>query len=202
MDDATRLTAEHYQHTYELTLKMWEQRNTTLLLLLLVVGGATVLTYNVPQARPLLVDLIAKVLAITSPDRLKELQLSFPYGLVQSILLMIILYLMVILYHRTVFIRRCYRYLAALEPEIKAGLALPPAAVAFTRESTFYKQDAAPFSRYVGLTYIVMLGLLLLSFLGLRIAADFASGNTWIGIADLIIAAPTLLFFAGYARAS
>src|SRR5882672_8946377 len=124
MDDVTKLTAEHYQKTYELTLQMWEQRNTTFLLLLTVVGAATVLTFNVPQAQPLLVDIIAKFVGITDAERLKDLRQSFPYGVVQSILLMTVLYLMVILYHRTVFIQRCYAYLGAIEPELKKSLRL------------------------------------------------------------------------------
>ncbi|MEE8586796.1 MAG: hypothetical protein V3T83_18290 [Acidobacteriota bacterium] len=202
MDDATKLTAEHYQKTYELTLQMWEQRNTTFLLLLAVVGAATVLTFNIPQAEPLLVDLIAKVVGITEAARLKELRLSFPYGVVQSILLMIILYLTVILYHRTAFIRRCYLYLGAIEPEIKSGLGLPTQAVVFTRESTFYQQHKAPFARYVAATYIAMLGSLLVIFLGSRVYADFAAGSLLVAAIDVALAAPTLLFFIGYARSS
>jgi hypothetical protein len=202
MDEATKLTAEHYQKTYELTLQMWEQRNTTFLLLLAVVGAATVLTFNVPQAEPLLVDIIAKIVGISDASRLKELRLSFPYGVVQSILLMTILYLMVILYHRTVFIQRCYRYLSEIEPEIRRGLGLPENAVAFTRESTFYQQYKAPFSRYVAAIYIAMLGALLVAFLGSRVYADFTTGNVLVGIIDIALALPTLLFFLGYARSS
>jgi hypothetical protein len=202
MDESIKLTAEHYQKTYELTLQMWEQRNTTFLLLLAVVGVAAVLTFNVPQAEPLLVDIIAKVVGITDVGRLNELRQSFPYGVVQSILLMTILYLMVILYHRTAFIRRCYSYLSAIEPEIKRGLGLTDPAVAFTRESTFYQQNKAPFARYVAWTYIAMLGSLLLAFLGWRIYLDFASCNMLFGFIDVALAAPTLLFFVGYARSS
>lgn len=203
MDDkATELIAEHYQKTYELTLQMWEQRNTTFLLLLAVVGTATVLTFNVSQAEPLLVDIIAKVVGITDAGRLGELRKSFPYGVVQSILLMAILYLMLILYHRTAFIRRCYVYLGAIEPEIKSRLGLADDATAFTRESTFYERNKAPFAGFVAATYIAMLGCLLVAFLGSRVYADFSSGNCLVGIIDIALAAPTLLFFIGYARSS
>jgi len=202
MQQGTDIVAEHYQKTYELTLQMWEQRNKTFLLLLAVVGAAALLTFNVSQAQPLLVDVIAKVVGITEATRLRELRQSFPYGLIQSILLMIILYLMVILYHRTAFIRRCYYYLGAVEPEIKVSLGLPENAVAFTRESRFYHQHKSPFARFVAITYIGMLGLLLTVFLGVRIYTDFSSGNALVGIVDVALAGPTLLFFVAYARSS
>jgi hypothetical protein len=202
MADVAQITADHYQKTYELTLQMWEQRNTTFLLLLAVVGASAVLTFNVPQAQPILVDIIAKVVGITDNDRLKELRQSFPYGVVQSILLMTVLYLMVILYHRTVFIRRCYSYLGAIEQEIKNNLGLPRETIAFTRESTFYRNYKAPFARYVAGTYIAMLGSLLVSFLGSRIYADATSGNLLVTAIDIALAAPTMLFFIGYARSS
>lgn len=202
MEDSTKIVAEHYQKTYELTLQMWEQRNTTFLLLLAVVGAAALLTFNVPQAEPLLVDIVAKIVGISDASRLKELRQSFPYGIIQSILLMIVLYLMVILYHRTAFIRRCYFYLGGIEPELKLGLGLPQEAVAFTRESTFYHKHKAPYSRFVAITYVGMLGLLLVAFLGLRVYSDFSSGNIVFAIVDLALAVPTLLFFTGYARLS
>lgn len=202
MDETYKLTAEHYQKTYELTLQMWEQRNTTFLLVLVVVGGATMLTFNVSQAEPLLVDILAKIVGITDASRMADLRRSFPYGLVQSTLLMTILYLMVILYHRTVFIQRCYLYLGAIEPELKRGLGLPADSVAFTRESKFYHDHKAPFARFVAATYIGMLGALLLAFLGSRIYTDFAAGNGVVGVVDLALAAPTMLFFTGYARSS
>jgi hypothetical protein len=64
MTPGTELIAEHYQKTYELTLAMWEQRNRTFLILLATVGIATLLTFNVSQAQPLLVDLIANAVGI------------------------------------------------------------------------------------------------------------------------------------------
>lgn len=202
MGENAELLAEHYQKTYELTLTMWEQRNTTFLLLLIVVGAATLLTFNVSQAEPLLVDLLAKVVGVSDSNRLKDLRGSFPYGFIQSILLMVILYLMIILYHRTAFIRRCYSYLSAVEPEIKACLDLPEEAVAFTRESKFYQSHKSPFAQFVAVTYIGMLGFLLLCFLGGRIFTDFYTGKLLIGIVDLLLAAPTLLFFIAYVRSS
>lgn len=202
MDDATKLTVDHYQKTYELTLQVWEQRNRTFPLLLAVIGLAALLTYNVPQAQPLLVDIIAKLVGITDATRFAELRQGFPYGLVQSILLMVILYLMLILYHRTSYIQRCYTYLCALEPEIRSRLGLSDDAVTFTREGTFYHRHKAPFQRFVGVTYVAMLGLLLTAFLGSRIYTDFASGRIVIGLVDVALALPTMLFFIGYARSS
>lgn len=202
MDETNKMMAEHYQKTSELTLQMWEQRNTTFLLLLAVVGAATVLTFKVSQAEPLLVDIIAKIVGITEAPRLTELRQSFPYGVVQSILLMTVLYLMLLLYHRTAFIRRCYSYLGAIEPELRDGMALGPGSVAFTREGRFYLQHRIPFAKLVGLTYIVMLGALLLAFLGSRIYIDFVNRNFIVGVVDLVIAAPTMLFFIGYVRSS
>ncbi|MGF6408363.1 hypothetical protein [Paraburkholderia sp. MM5482-R1] len=202
MHESAQIVAEHYQKTYELTLQMWEQRNTTFMQLLAVVGVAALLTLNVPQAQPLLVGLIAKVAGISGESGLRDLRRGFPYGLIQSILLMVILYLMAILYHRTALIRRCYAYLGAMEPEIKTSLHLKPEAVAFTRESTFYRQHEAPFGRLVAITYVGMLGALLASFLGAHIFADFSHGNYMIGVADVALAIPTILFFTAYARLS
>lgn len=57
-------------------------------------------------------------------------------------------------------------------------------------------------ARYVAAIYIVMLGALLLAFLGSRITANFGAGNIFVGVVDLAFAIPTLLFFVGYARSS
>ncbi|TFW29504.1 hypothetical protein [Massilia horti] len=202
MQEGTDLLVDHYQKTYEVTLHVWNERNRTFLLLLAVVGGATLLTFNASQAQPLLVDLIAKFLSIADAGRRDELRGSFPYGLVQSILLMVVLYLTLLLYHRTTFIKRSYRYLGVLEDEIRAGLGVAPASSAFTREGTFYLRQQLPLSRFVGMTYVVMLGLLLGAFLGMRIYTDLLSGSLWFALVDLVLALPTLLFFGAYARAS
>jgi len=194
--------AEHYQKTFELALATWEKRNQTFLLLLGVVGAATLLTFNVPQAQPLLVDLVMKVLGITDTNRAAELRTSFPYGLIQSILLMVVMYLMLILYHRTATIQRFYKYMSLLENEIRDSLALPSTAASFTRESSFYQAHKPVLGRFVAASYIGMLGLLLVSFLGLRIVGDITTGNMWVAVVDVVLAIPTLVFFYGYARSS
>lgn len=197
-----QILADHYQKTFELTLTTWEKRNQTFLLLLAVVGVATLLTFKVSQAEPLLVDLIVKLLDIKEEVRYDELRRSFPYGLIQSILLMVIMYLTLILYHRTATIQRFYRYLAKLETELRSELALPATAVTFTRESTFYSEHKPTLGRFVAMSYIALLGCLLVTFLGLRIFSDFTSGNIVVAIADLLLAVPTAIFFYGYARSS
>jgi hypothetical protein len=202
MQEGTNLLAEHYQKTFEVTLEVWNQRNKTFLLLLAVVGGATLLTFNAAQAQPLLVDLIAKLLSIQDASRHKELRASFPYGLIQAILLMIVLYLTLVLYHRTMFIQRSYKYLGKLEGEIRSGLNLDTTSAAFTREGAFYEGNTPRLRHAVAIAYVGMLGLLLLAFLGMRIFSDFAAGSYLLGILDVLVASPTLLFFGAYASAS
>ena len=147
-----KLLAEHYQKTFELTLTVWEQRNRTFLILLAVVGVASLLTFNVSQAQPLLADLISKTVGVEDATRRAELRTSFPYGLIQSILLMVVLYLTLLLYHRTTFILRSYEYLAAIEKELRDALALSSQMVSFTRESSFYMQHRPALSKVIGAT--------------------------------------------------
>ncbi|OAI06223.1 hypothetical protein [Methylomonas methanica] len=199
--NADIILADHYQKTFELTLVTWEKRNQTFLLLLAVVGIATLLTFNVAQAQPLLVDLIADALDIEDTRR-TELRGSFPYGLVQSILLMVVFYLTVILYHRTATIQRFYVYLANIETEIRQHIALPLGSKSFTRESDFYVANRPTLGRFVAASYIGMLGLLLLAFLGMRVYSDFSNGNLGTGIADVFLSIPTIVFFYAYARIS
>ena len=196
------LLTEHYEKTYETTLKVWEQRNKTFLVLLAVVGVATLLTFKVSQTQPLLVDLIAKTLSITDANRIAELRLSLPYGVIQSILMMVILYLTVILYHRTTFILRNYLYLGALETEIRPGMGLTEESVAFTREGKFYQDHQPCLSRIVGLAYVVMLGILLFAFFGMRIYTDLSTGTLWFTIIDAFLSLSSLIFFVAYACAS
>ena len=202
MTEGIDLLAAHYEKTYETTLKVWEQRNRTFLILLAVVGVATLLTFKVSQAQPLIVDLIAKIFAIKDTARIAALRISLPYGLIQSILLMVILYLMIILYHRTTFILRNYQYLDAVEKEIRKGLKFPDDRVAFSREGSFYKEHKPYLAKFVGLAYIVMLGVLLTVFLGMRVYADLTSGNVWFTIIDVLLSLSALIFFGAYAHAS
>jgi hypothetical protein len=85
MDNAQLLT-EHYQKTYELRYEFWKQRNLTFLILLGVIGLATLLTFAPAQTNPLLIDWIAKALAISEPGRIAQLEKSFPWAIVQTLL--------------------------------------------------------------------------------------------------------------------
>ena len=202
MQQGTELLAEHYQKTFEFTLKLWEQRNRTFLWLLFVVGSGTLLTFRVSQAEPLLVDFVAKMFNIENEERMNELRTSFPYGLIHSILLMAVLYLTVQLYHRTITITRNYHYLSKMEEEIRSGLGFQDPLVSFTREGKFYWEMSPRFSKQIGVAYIAMLGLLLSAFLGMRIYADIKAGDAFVIAVDLILGLLALVFFAMYAYSS
>ncbi len=197
-----QLLTEHYQKTYELTYELWKQRNKTFLVLLGVIAAATLLTFGSAQTNPLLIAWIAKSLGITESSRIAELQRSFPFALLQSLLLIVVFYLIVSLYHRALYVLRNYRYLGELEHEIREQLKLSPDSVAFTRESTFYWSDRAPLLGAIKWVYILFVGALLFAFLGGRTYHDFRAGNILLGLIDLIISAPTIVFFIAYAFAS
>jgi hypothetical protein len=203
MQPYTLLLAEHYQKAHEQTNYFWEKRNRTFLILLGVIGAGTLLTYKVPLAAPLLADLVSKLLGIEDAAQRAELRNSFPYGLLQSILLMVVFYLTVSLYHHTTSIQRGYLYLEKVEEDIRQSLSLPESSVSFTREGRFYwTYRPRFFSSLLGAVYVGMLGLLLMAFLGMRIYDDFSSGQRLFGVVDVLIAAPTLLFFCAYAVSS
>jgi hypothetical protein len=109
---------------------------------------------------------------------------------------------MVILYHRTTFILRNYQYLDVVEKEIREGLKIPDDRVAFSREGSFYKEHKPYLSKFVGLAYIVMLGVLLTVFLGMRVYTNLTSGNVWFTIIDVLLSLSALIFFGAYAHAS
>jgi hypothetical protein len=198
MKDKAGILPEHYQKNYELTFELWKQRNQTFLILLAVIGAATLLTFSAAQTNPLLVRWIAKALGVTDRQDAQELGKSFPFGLLQSLLLVVVFYLVVNLYHRALYVLRNYRYLAGLEREIRQQLGCP----AFTREGGFYWSDRASLQSAVKWCYIVLVGCLLFAFLGVRVYEDFRTRTLTLVIVDLVVSLATSLFFSAYARSS
>jgi len=202
MKESADLLADHYQKTYELTFELWKQRNQTFLTLLGVIGGATLLTFSPAQTEPLLVLWLAKGLGVTEKQGIRDLGAGFPFGLLQSLLLVVVFYLMVNLYHRSLYVLRNYKYLAHLEQEIRNALGLLPDANAFTREGRFYWSDRAFLQGIVKWCYIGLVGCLLFAFLGGRTIEDFRTRTLLLACVDLAISLPTAVFFLAYARAS
>lgn len=196
------LLVEHYHKTYDLTFSVWESRNQSLLILLAVVGFSTLLTFNVSAAQPLLVDIIAKLCGVTSDERIAELKKSFPYGIIQSIFIIVVFYLTINLYHKTSFIRRSYKYLSGVESDIRIALNLPVGSISFTREGDFYNNHRTFSSFMTGLSYVLILGVLLFSFLGMRLLNDWHTQDYFILITDVCLALGILYFFMVYAHLS
>lgn len=69
-----------------------------------------------------------------------------------------------------------------------------------TSESTFYWTNRGRMMGLVKWTCIVFLGLLPLAFLLERIVDDFLNNDNLLGIVDIFIATPTLIFFVEYSK--
>jgi hypothetical protein len=202
MDEKAKLLVDHYQKTFELTYELWEQRNRTFLILIGVIGAATLLTFRIFEANSLLVDLVAKALNITDPNRVETLRKSFPFGILQSVLLFVIFYLMMNLYHRAVSVLRNYRYLGLLETEIRKYLNLLDTEVAFSREGNFYWHNRGWVLGVVKWIYFALLGALLLSFLVGKSINDISTGSRILIAVDALMGIPTLFFFGAYVKSS
>ena len=190
--DKPELLVQHYQDTYQLTYQLWQQRNRLFLTLLGVVALASLLTYA-PETNSILLSWIGKAVGITDHNKLTA---GIPFALMQAVVLAVVFYLMVNLFHRALYILRNYRYLGALEIEIRKALKLEEADHAFTRESKFYWSDRQWALGTVKYVYVIFLGLLLLAFFGGRLYTD--RGNWLLVAVDVALAIPTLGYFYAF----
>ncbi len=202
MSSRAEILSNHYKDTFDFTLKLWDQRNRTFIILLLVVGVASLLNIKGSQAHPLLVDAIINYLDISDQNRVDDLRKSFPIGLIHSILLMVILYLMVQLYHRTITITRNYSYLGKMEDEIRKDLGVVGDKISFTREGKFYNDNSPSSTKYIRYTYLIMLGLLIITFLVVRFQSNFSSENVVTIIWDTALGLTILFFYGAYVYVS
>ena len=100
---------EHYQKTYEITHELWRERNSTFLVLVAFLAGATMLfSLGQPQANSLLVVWIAKTVGMTDQTQITALQNSANFDLLEVLVLAVVFYLIVNLYHRTQNVLRLY----------------------------------------------------------------------------------------------
>jgi len=193
------LLIDHYQKTYEITYELWKARNRLFPTLAMVIGGGALLAFRVPEAEPLFVAVLAGLLRL-DPAQQANLQASFPFEIVQTVILVIVFHLMLDLYRHTLDITRTYQYLNRLEDEIRQIASLPEKSVAFTREGRFY-QEHKPRGLAGGIrwVYTLALGVLLAVFLYARIAGDIQQGNWLFTGANIAIAVPTVFYFFAYA---
>lgn len=203
MDDLVpKLLVEHYQKTSELTYRYWTQRNRTFLIMIAVIGVGTLLTYRASEANPILVIWAANALNITDATKIKEFRDGFPFALCQAVLLTAVFYLMVSLYHRSVCVSRSYEYLGLLEGEIRECLSISAGRMGFARESGFYWNDRPWLLDWIKYFYTLLLGVLLIAFIGGRIWSDFRKETWAVVLMDFVISTPILICFGGYAKYS
>src|SRR3712207_4007359 len=83
------ILAEHFQKTFELNHSLWEERNKNFLVLLGVAGVELLLIYRTDGVLRVIADFYSKFLKDKSPD---DIASGFPFNLLISILLVVILY--------------------------------------------------------------------------------------------------------------
>jgi hypothetical protein len=178
------------------------QRNNSFLLLVGSVAFASVLTFSPAGGQPLLIAWLAKALDINNASGLETLRASIPFTLVQGILFLLVFYFMFNLYQRSYQLIRNFQYLAALEGEIRTAMELPSTSHAFTRESTFYRQQKWPLRRLIKWTYVILLGGMLTTFVFGRLWYDYQSGYRLVTAADAVILTSTLIYYGAYVNFS
>lgn len=197
----SELLAEHYQKTYEVTYELWRERNRMFPSLAAAIGGGLLLAFKIPAANNLVVGLIAAVLKMDNAQQ-TTLQTNFPFEILQTVLLAVILQLMLDLYRHTLDIDRGYEYLGGLEVEIRQSLGLAKNTIAFTREDEFYQHHHPKLqSRGIRWVYNIVLFFLLGFFLIARIGDDLQRGNLAYIVVNTVIAVPIVVYFIAYATA-
>src|SRR6185295_18157300 len=120
-EDGGKITEQlfdHYQETYEKTYEMWRERNRMFPTLAAVIGGGAMLAFRVPEAESLFVALLGGMFRL-DPGLQASLQKSFPFEILQTVIMVVVFHLMLDLYRYTLDINRSYLYLGGLEKEIR-----------------------------------------------------------------------------------
>lgn len=172
--------AEHFQKTFELNHSLWEERNKNFLVLLGVTGVELLLIYRTDGVLRVIADFYSRFLKDKSPHDIAN---GFPFNLLISIILVVILYLMIQIYHRTSHINRTYGYLEKVESDLRNTLEITTGD-SLTREGAYYKNNPRYLLKLTGVVYALLLGTLLL-FVGY--------GKVWLLRPTITISIDTLL---------
>ncbi len=191
------LLAEHYQHTFTLTYDYWQQRNRLFLILIAVIAVGSLLLFRVQGADLLVIALLRSLSGLDSLDISPD-----QFRFLQSLLLIVVFYLVFNMHHRNLAVLRNYQYLGQMEREIRARLGLGKEEASFTREGDYYWQSRTWGQRAAKWVYIILLGLGLLLFLIGRLVADFQTGAVLAVVLEALISAATLFYYVLYAVSS
>ncbi|HET7156737.1 MAG TPA: hypothetical protein VFI87_15345 [Hyphomicrobiaceae bacterium] len=172
---------DHYQETYRVTHRFEYERNRLFVLFILVLIVAIYLALNKEVAQVAL-DFFAPK-SDAAKDALAKVNF---YRIFNVISIMAAFYIVVNLHHRYSTIKRNYNYLAKLEHEIREELQIKPPQIAFTRESTFYEQNRSSLSKFVRISYSIILISFVMLFLGIRLWSDWPGWPGGRSTADLM----------------
>jgi hypothetical protein len=194
--------AEHYQKTFEIAYENWKERNKLFVLLVLTAGVGLLLLLRVPTADALLVAAITKFLNITDQTAIANLQTSFPFDILLSIILVVMFYQMQRLYSTNMSVMRIYAYLGELEKDIQPHLGLPAGSPAFTREGKYYWGRRSWMQGVAKYYYVAVLFIILVPFIVAKLTSDFSDPNWLVIIVDLVVSIMIVLSWFEYARSA
>lgn len=190
--------AEHFQKTFELNHSLWVERNKNFLVLLGVAGVELLLIYRTDGVLRVITDFYSKFLRDKNPE---DIASGFPFNLLISILLVMILYLMIQIYHRTSHITRTFGYLEKVESDLRNTLEITTGD-SLTREGDYYKNNQRYLLKGTGVVYSLLLGALLI-FVGygrlspLRLTATI-SIDTLLPVVDVLVVGMIALYYLNY----
>jgi uncharacterized membrane-anchored protein YitT (DUF2179 family) len=190
--------AEHFQKTFEFNHSRWEERNKNFLVLLGITGVELLLIYRTDGVLRVMADFYSNFLKDKGPD---DIASGFPFNLLISILLIVILYLMIQIYHRTSHINSTYGYLEKVEGELRNTLEIT-IGHSLTREGAYYKNNQRYLLKLTGVVYALILGALLLFIAYGKIRplrrATTISIDTLLPTVDVLVLAIIAVYYFNY----
>jgi hypothetical protein len=181
---------QHYRDTYKATFRFEAERNRLFQVLVIVLIVSTYIALNKEAANEFFSTIVPGSNNESARAAVRNLNL---YNIFSIVSLLASLYLIVNLHHRFATIKRNYKYMAALESEIREELGVQPSAVAFSRESDFYTKNKLGFFLFAKLNYSIILVSFVILFLGVRVWVDWPA-TTWSAITDAQMALNDFIF--------
>jgi hypothetical protein len=161
-----RILVDHYDKTYELTAKATRQRNLMFLLLVTLAFGNLMLMVWPDRARPLLFQIAARAAGAPSLAQLADQGQVLSLEMLQTLILVAGFLVTANLFLQNGLLYRNYRYLSALEHDLKLLVDLPSQGLAFSRETEAYRALADPPDSWLRKAYSVVLAALILLLAG------------------------------------